>query len=158
MKLNRINVARLYEHSILPVRKNSTDAGLDLFAYCIDQDELDYRYVLDPGDFAIINTGITIEIPKGYVGQIWPKSRSNFLIGGGVVDSGYQGEILVKVISVAEEVTIQHGDAIAQLLIVPIETPEVIELPLNLIHSTKSTRGVDGGILRQTYVQTKLDL
>ena len=42
---------------------------------------------------------MTVEIPAGYVGLVKPKGRNDHLLGAGVVDAGYQGEILVKVVN-----------------------------------------------------------
>jgi len=106
--------------------------------------------IIHPHSFTIIHTGISIEIPKGYVGLIWPKGRNNHLIGGGVVDQDYQGEILVKIANIYDtNLTIAHGDAIAQLIIVPVFTPEIVETPLDEIHKVETFRGGSGGIVEQ---------
>jgi dUTP pyrophosphatase len=106
---------------------------------------------IDPHSLAIVPTGITVEIPDGYVGLLKPKGRNDHLVGAGVVDAGYQGEILVKVINPFDRaLTIKVGEAIAQLLILPIETPMVEEISLEEIHSQRSPRGGSGGIVDQS--------
>jgi dUTP pyrophosphatase len=91
---------------------------------------------------------VTVEIPLGYAGLIKPKSRSNFLLGAGVVDAGYQGELLVKIVNPADQpLQIEPGEAIAQLLVISVETPSVIETPADTIHAQTSARGASGGIL-----------
>ncbi|KKK49219.1 hypothetical protein LCGC14_3137270, partial [marine sediment metagenome] len=76
---------------------------------------------------------------------------SNHLIGGGVIDSNYQGEILVKVINYKLQMkVIRRGDAIAQLLIFPIYNPVILEeVSLDSIHKYKSARGSSGGIVTE---------
>ena len=138
--METLKAAKLREDAILPTRKHPDDAGIDFYA-------VEPVRIL-PNNFKIVKTGITVEIPKGYVGLMKPKSRSNFLLGAGVIDAGYQGEIQIKVANVGmENLTIGYGDAVAQMLIVPVETPAVEEVPLNEIHQEASERGATGGIL-----------
>ena len=138
--MKTIKAAKLREDAILPTRKHPDDAGIDF--YSVDS------VWIQPNNFKIVKTGITVEIPKGYVGLMKPKSRSNFLLGAGVIDAGYQGEIQIKVANVGlGTLTIAYGDAIAQMLIVPVETPAVEEVPLSGIHQEASERGATGGIL-----------
>ena len=138
--MEKIKVAKLREDAILPTRKHPDDAGIDFYA-------VEPVQIL-PNHFKVVKTGITVEIPKGYTGLMKPKSRSDFLLGAGVIDAGYQGEIQIKVANVGmENLTIGYGDAVAQMLIVPVETPAVEEIPLNEIHQNASERGATGGIL-----------
>lgn len=140
--MNNIKIARLDSNAIIPTRKHPADAGLDIYA--------NQSTVIPAHSFAIISTGITIEIDQDFVGILKPKGRNNHLLGAGVVDAGYQGEILVKVTNVSPKpLGIEPGDAIAQLLILPIYTPEVIEVSKEEIHFTDSKRGGTGGIVDQ---------
>jgi dUTP pyrophosphatase len=140
--MSKIKIAKLYEGAVLPTRKNFTDAGLDLYAFVENKG---YSFIA-PNSMGIVRTGITIEIPKGYFGLIKPKSKSNFLVGAGVVDESYQGELLVKLFSYTGY-TLVTGDPIAQLLIIPCITPEVEEVSTNDIHQVKTMRGKTGGIV-----------
>ena len=138
--METIKAAKLREDAILPTRKHPDDAGIDFYSV--------ESVWIQPNNFKIVKTGITVEIPKGYVGLMKPKSRSNFLLGAGVIDAGYQGEIQIKVANVGlGTLTIAYGEAIAQVLIVPVETPAVEEVPLSGIHQEASERGATGGIL-----------
>lgn len=138
--METIKAAKLREDAILPTRKHPDDAGIDFYSV--------ESVWIQPNNFKIVKTGITVEIPKGYVGLMKPKSRSNFLLGAGVIDAGYQGEIQIKVANVGlGTLTIAYGDPIAQMLIVPVETPAVEEVPLSEIHQEVSERGATGGIL-----------
>ncbi len=144
--MDKIKIAKLSETAIIPNRKHPDDAGLDL--YSNEEKEI------SSFNFGIISTGITIDLHKKYVGLILPKSRNDFLLGGGVVDAGYQGEILVKIINPYKIPLIIHkGQAIAQILIVPIETPEVMEINKDYIHLRKSARGKTGGLVDENKLQ-----
>ncbi len=140
--MQTIKIAKIEPNAFLPTRKHPSDAGLDIYANC--------HVVVNPHSFTIVSTGITLEISEGYVGLLKPKGRNNHLLGAGVVDAGYQGEILVKVANLNEQpLKIKPSDAIAQLLILPIFTPSVLEVPLDQIHSNNSSRGTTGGIVAQ---------
>jgi dUTP pyrophosphatase len=109
----------------LPVPRHARtgDAAVDLHA----------RVAVDlaPGERRVIPTGIAVAIPPGYAGLVSPRSglaaRSGIGIvnAPGIVDSGYRGEISVILINLGSEpVAIGRGDRIAQLLVVPVATPE----------------------------------
>lgn len=137
-----MKVAKLTQNAILPTRKHATDAGIDLYA----RDSVEVL----PNSYAIVNTGITIELFSGSVGLILPKSRNNHLIGAGVVDSDYQGEILVKVINYTNNTLfIERGEAIAQMVITQCFTPVLEEVSIDNIHKTRTTRADTGGIVSQ---------
>lgn len=138
-----MKVSKLDPNATIPFRKNFNDAGADLYALG--------DYIIHDGMNKIIHTGITCEIPEGCIGWITNKSSKDYLIGGGIVDEGYQGELLVKIINVTDStLVIRDGDAIAQLLILPVKILDIVETPFSEIHQNKSDRGSDGGIVRQT--------
>jgi len=142
IKMQTIRIARLRRDAILPTRKHPADAGLDVYA--VETVEI------APHNFAIVPTGVTVEIPAGYVGLLKPKGRSDHLLGAGVVDAGYQGEILIKVANLTDQILIfKNGDAVGQLLILPVLTPAVEEVDAGEIHGKKSSRGAGGGIVTQ---------
>jgi dUTP pyrophosphatase len=143
-----MKIAKLNDGAILPTRKHPEDAGLDLFS--------SESMTIAPRSCMIIHTGVTIELPDNFVAQVWPKSKSNYLIGAGIIDAGYQGEILVKIVNYSNEpLLIFEGEAIAQLVIVPVITPSVEEVSKDAIHSSKSARGTTGGIVSQVEKQSK---
>jgi len=140
--MNVIYASKLEEDAKLPTRKHWSDAGADLYAL--------ETAVLSPQTSGIIRTGVTIDIPDGYVGILKAKSKSDFIVGAGVVDSGYQGEILVKIFNpYRAPIEIVKGSAIAQLVITPCISGEIQEIPKEEIHNTKSDRGKTGGIATQ---------
>lgn len=137
-----IKIAKLVPNAIIPTRKHPEDAGIDLYAV---KDE-----IIPALSSAIISTGITIELKQGFVGLLKPKGRNNHILGAGVVDAGYQGEILVKIFNpINQPLEFHAGDAIGQLLVLPISTPAVLEVDLSEIHQNNSQRGDSGGIVTQ---------
>ena len=121
-----------------PTRAHETDAGLDL--YCPEGCE----QILQAKDSTVIDTGVCVEIPAGYVGFLKSKSGLNVKHGitsEGVIDSGYTGSITVKLYNHSgADYEIKAGDKISQLVILPIATPEV-----EIVNKLKeSDRGENG--------------
>jgi dUTP pyrophosphatase len=140
--MDTIRIARLRPDAQIPNRKHPTDAGLDLYAV--------ESVTLPPHSVGIVPTGITVDIPAGLVGLVKPKGRSNHLLGAGVVDAGYQGEILVKIVNPSTQpLVFQPGDAVGQLVLLPVFTPAVQEVSLAEVHQKASSRAGSGGIVEQ---------
>jgi dUTP pyrophosphatase len=123
-----LRVRRLDDRARLPTRAYPGDAGLDLCA-------LDDA-VLGPGERTSVRTGIAIEIPDGQAGLVLPRSglarRHGISVvnAPGLIDAGYRGEIQVLLLNTdrAAAFSISAGDRIAQLLIVSVQTPDVLEV------------------------------
>jgi len=120
----QLKIKKLIEDAIIPKYATKDDAGMDLFA--IENVEL------EPMQRAQIGTGIAMEIPEGHVGLIWDKSGLSHKFGiktlGGVVDSGYRGEIKIGVINLGKEKYVfEKGHKVAQMIIQKKETPEIVE-------------------------------
>ncbi len=134
-----IKIAKLHDDAILPSRKHVQDAGMDFFA-------LSNTFVKS-NHMKVVRSGITIEIPWTYFGLMKPKSGGDFIIGGGVIDAGYQGEILIKVYNYKEtNIIIKAGDPLGQLILIPIIHPIIEEVTADEIHVEETDRGVTGGI------------
>ena len=123
----KIPFLRLDPELSAPERAHHDDAGIDLRAR---EDT-----VLAPGEWAMIPTGIAVAIPDGHAGLVAPRSglaaRNGVSVvnGPGVVDAGYRGEIKVILINHGvEPLRLARGDRVAQLLVVPIELPELVEV------------------------------
>lgn len=137
-----IRYARLDPSAKAPVRKHPADAGIDVYA--------SETVVVAPFSAARVHTGLTFDVPPLFMLLAKPKSGSDFLLGAGVIDPGYQGEIVIKVVNYTPNpLTIQKGDALAQLVQVAIFTDALEEVSLEEAHPQRSDRGADGGILRQ---------
>lgn len=131
----KVKIKRLHEDAVIPEYALNGDAGLDLTS--VSREKIDHEHIK-------YYTGISIEIPKGYVGLIFPRSscyKKRQILSNcvGVIDSGYRGEITLVMkgnpLSMYKAV-----ERLAQLIIMPypyIEFEEVDEL-------SESERGDDG--------------
>lgn len=108
-------VTFVYESEDLkPVKKHKTDQGWDL-----KQKE---DITIGPKMWKVIPTGVYTQIPKGYYGQILPRSglqsKNGIMVMGGVIDSEYRGEIQVILYNVGQSpFQIKRGDRICQFVI-----------------------------------------
>ncbi len=133
----RLKIKRLCADAKLPAYAMIGDAGLDLFA--------SETVILKKGDKAAIPTGIAMEIPDGYVGLIWDKSglavKSGLKTLGGVIDSGYRGEVLVGMINLgAADFAFEKGNKIAQMIIQKKESV-IVEEAAELSDADRGARG-----------------
>jgi dUTP pyrophosphatase len=123
-----LKVRRLDPRARVPTRAYPGDAGLDLHAL---EDG-----ALEPGERAAVRTGIAIEIPEGEAGLVLPRSglaaRHGIALvnAPGLIDSGYRGEIVVLLLNTDPSAAFEMaaGDRIAQLILVKVQTPEVVEV------------------------------
>lgn len=118
-----IKVKKINADAVLPRYAHPGDAGMDLFS-C-------ENYALKPGERKLFGTGLKIEIPAGYVSLIWDKSgiaNKGIKTMGGVIEHTYRGEYKVILLNTSDKnYEIKMGDKIAQLLIQPVETVEILE-------------------------------
>jgi dUTP pyrophosphatase len=136
----RLAVRRLEEAGVVPSRAYEGDAGLDLYAA--------HAARLAPGERASIGTGIAVAIPDRHAGLVLPRSGLALRHGialvnaPGLIDAGYRGEVRVLLLNTdgASACAIEPGDRIAQLVLVKIETPSVIEVD----DLTATERGAGG--------------
>lgn len=132
---------KLNENAILPTRANKLDAGLDLYS-TVD-------VIIAPNQWAKISTGLRIDIPENYYGQVCSRSGLALKLGlivhqgVGVIDCGYEGELQVMLRNVSDTTqTVKYGDRIAQLLICPVAIDEAVMAYES--QSSLSTRGAGG--------------
>ena len=109
----------------LPAYATKQSAGLDLYA------NLENEVCLQPMERRLIPTGIFLALPEGYEAQIRPRSGLALKKGvtvlntPGTIDSDFRGEIQVILVNLSsEEVRIQHGERIAQMVIASYQTVE----------------------------------
>ena len=137
MKLKVINKSK---H---PLPKYETDgsSGMDLRA------NLDEDLVLKPLDRVLVPTGLYFEFEKGYEAQV--RARSGLALkkglglpnGIGTIDSDYTGELKVILINMSrDDVVIEDGDRIAQVIFMKIEIPDIVE-----VEEISDTERSDGG-------------
>lgn len=107
----------------LPAYATAQSAGVDLYA------NLDQEVVLGPLERAMIPTGIYLELPAGFEGQVRPRSGLaaknglSVLNSPGTIDADYRGEVKVILVNLSNDpFTVKHGERIAQLVIAKHET------------------------------------
>jgi dUTP pyrophosphatase len=130
-----IRFKKLVPEAYMPTYSHIDDAGMDLYA---SREAVVWAY-----HRKVIHTDIAIEIPKGYYGQVRPRSglavkHGLTAISSGVIDSGYRGEVMVLLMNHGHtRYDISIGDRIAQLLILPV-LHAVLEETDELSESTRS--------------------
>lgn len=124
----KVRIKKLDEMAIVPTYGSPFSAGADLYALS-DED-----IVLVPGETKFVHTGISMEIPQGYVGLVYARSGIACKRGiapankVGVIDSDYRGEIMVALHNHSNnEQKIESGERIAQIVIAPYVTAEFEE-------------------------------
>lgn len=122
--MKQLKIKRLSPQAILPTRAHSTDCGLDIYS-------LETASVF-PNQGYTFSTGIAGEFEPGYLGMLTDRSsmaKIGLKLAGGIIDPDYRGELKVVLRNLASTpTTVTKGQRIAQLLIVPIFTPDVIEV------------------------------
>jgi dUTP pyrophosphatase len=113
----------------LPSYQSAQAAGLDLMA------AVAASVAIQPGERALIRTGIAIALPQGYEAQIRPRSGLaakhgvTVLNSPGTIDADYRGEIQVLLVNLGREpVMIERGMRIAQLVIAPVSRAQLREV------------------------------
>ena len=128
--MEKLKIKKVRENAKLPTRATEGSAGMDLYA-CIDE-----SITLKKGDKAVIPTGIAIGLQDPHFAAfIYARSGLaikhgiGLLNSVGVIDSDYRGEICVGVIKQTDpEYTIEPFERIAQMVIEPVELPEIVEV------------------------------
>ena len=135
----KIKVQRLHENAMPPFRATEESAGLDFMSA--------YDYKLLKGTTKKVNTGIAVEIPKGYVGIL--SIRSSLAKQGlslansiGVIDSDYRGSVdaLIRYAGEGESYSLSRGDRVFQMLVIPVSIVDV-----KVVNELSSTERGDGG-------------
>lgn len=128
---------KLDEGAYTPVRAHRTDAGLDIRARC--------RQIVCAKESAVFRTGVHVQLPPDTAGILVSKSGlcvNHSIISTGLIDEGYEGEIVVKLFNLGGyDYTVEAGDKISQLVIVPVRY-ESVDIVSELDHV--SERGSDG--------------
>lgn len=112
----------------LPAPASPGSSGVDLRA------ALEQELVIRPGERALVPTGLVLELPEGFEGQVRPRSGLALEHGvtlanpPGTIDSDYRGEVKVILIHLGDApVTVHRGDRIAQLVVARVEPVEWVE-------------------------------
>lgn len=138
--MTELQCQKLDPRAVLPSRAHPGDAGLDLC--CLD------RVDIGPGERARVPTGIAIELPAGHAGLIVPRSGLaakqgiSIVNAPGLIDEGYRGELQVLLLNtdLSLAVTLEAGERIAQLVVLPV----ALLAPLEVESFSESSRGEQG--------------
>ena len=136
-----LEVQLLHPRAQAPARTRPGDAGFDL--RCVE------GFALEPGERAVVPTGVAVALPEGVAGLVVPRSglaaRHGLSVvnGPGLIDPTYRGEVRVVLVNLgAERYEGEAGDRIAQLLLVPFVAPaaRVVET----LPASADDRGANG--------------
>ena len=142
MTVLNIHILRAPDCEDLPLPQYQSEgaSGLDLFA------AVEAPLTIPPKDYALVSTGIRLSIPKGYEGQVRPRSGLALKHGIGIlntpgtIDSDYRGIVGVILFNLSESpFTIQRGDRIAQLVIA--KTERITWRPVQTLDGTERESG-----------------
>ena len=132
----KVRIKKLHREAVIPRYAKPGDAGLDLTAVDVSNDQY---------GCLTYHTGLAVEIPSGHVGLLFPRS-SVYKTGQtltncvGVIDSGYRGEIMMKFTLSGNRSEYEIGDRIGQLIIMPFPSIDFVE-----VADLSSTDRGDGG-------------
>lgn len=137
-----LKVKKLKDNAVIPATATAGSAGMDLCA-CIESD-----ITLEVGGSAVIPTGLAVEMSEGgYAAFIYGRSGLGIKHGiapsncVGVIDNDYRGEICVGLTNHGSKpYTIKAGERIAQMVIAPVVTPQIVEAT----ELTDTARGAGG--------------
>lgn len=120
----KIKVKKLKEKAKLPRYMHPGDVGMDLFAM--------ETVTLNPGEHVRLWHGFALEFPEGYAAIVMDKSsisKAGLAHMGGVFDAGYRGEYNTHLVNHSKEpYTIEEGDKVSQLVILPVSIVELEEV------------------------------
>lgn len=134
-----IKIKKLHENAVIPSYTKEGDCGLDLTAISVS--------TIDKGKFGYIeyDTGLSLEIPEGYVGLVYPRSslsNTGLILANsvGVIDANFRGSIKCRFKAIPNTDIYSVGDRIAQLIIQPCPKIE-FEIVEELSNTTRGDSG-----------------
>ena len=142
----KVRVKIIDQNGKIPTKANQFDAGWDLYST--------HDCTIQAGQRKTIKTGVSLQIPEGWVGLIWPRSGLSVKNGAdilaGVIDSGYRGEVLVCLHNTNHgipllsddnlNIKIKKGDRIAQILFQQVPEVSMVEVD-DLSSSERGDKG-----------------
>ena len=127
-------------NAVVPTYGSKCAAGMDLYS--------SDAYSIAPGKTVLVHTGISMEIPDGYFGAIYPRSglatKRGLRLANcvGVVDSDYRGEVMVALHNDSTDTQlVELHDRIAQMVIQPYERPQILEVVNELSDTERGSGG-----------------
>ena len=139
--MTKIQIKKLSDSVSIPKYETSGSSGMDVAAH------IENNIIINPGEKALVSTGFSVAIPRGYEIQIRPRSglaaKKNITVLNtpGTIDADYRGEIKVILINLGKEkFIIKNGERIAQMVVCP-----VVQANLEEVEELSSTeRGSSG--------------
>ncbi len=126
--MEKVAVKKLRPGAKMPTFGSREAAGADLYA-CLEE-----PVTIEPGETVFLPTGLSMALPKGYVGLVYARSGLACKQGlapankVGVIDSDYRGEFMIALHNHGTEArVVEHGDRIAQLVVTPVIQPDYYE-------------------------------
>ena len=139
--MTKIQVKKLSASVSIPKYETPGSSGMDISAH------IENKIIINPGEKALVATGFSIAIPKGYEIQIRPRSglaaKKNITVLNtpGTIDADYRGEIKVILINLGKEkFVIENGERIAQIVVCP-----VVQANLEEVKELSDTERGSGG-------------
>ena len=137
----KIQIKKLSNSVLLPKYETPGSSGMDIAAH------IEKNVVINPGEKALVSTGFSVAIPRGYEIQIRPRSglaaKKNITVLNtpGTIDSDYRGEIKVILINFGKEkFIVEKGERIAQMVVCPVVQADLEETE----ELADTERGSDG--------------
>jgi len=139
--MTKIHIKKLSSSVSIPRYETPGSSGMDIAAHIKD------NIIINPGEKALIPTGFSMAVPKGFEVQIRPRSglavKKNITVLNtpGTIDADYRGEVKVILINLGKEsFIIENGERIAQMVVCP-----VVQADLEEVKELSSTeRGLGG--------------
>ena len=139
--MTKIQIKKLSDSVSIPKYETTGSSGMDIAAH------IPNNIIIDPGEKALVSTGLSISIPVGYEVQIRPRSglaakkSITVLNSPGTIDADYRGEIKVILINLGKEkFVVKNGERIAQMVVCP-----VIQASLDEVKELSDTARGAGG-------------
>ena len=141
--MSELRVNLIHDSAKPPRREHNTAAGADVF-YCPRDNK---PVIILPQQTAVLETGLRVEVPTGYMLEVKNKSgiasKKSLVVGACVIDCGYDGQVFVNLHNIGlSEQLIKPGDKLAQLVLIPVETCDFVVTDAKLNDS--SSRGEGG--------------
>jgi len=137
----KIQIKKLFNTVSTPKYETSGSSGMDIAAH------IENNIKINPGEKALVATGFSIAIPRGYEVQIRPRSglaakkSITVLNSPGTIDADYRGEIKVILINLGKEkFVVKNGERIAQMVVCPVDQANLDEVK----ELSDTARGSDG--------------
>jgi len=123
----KLVIKKLYDDAMIPKQGTDKSAGYDIYSYLESE-----KKEINPGETYMVHTGISMKIPDGYFGGVYPRSgiasKRNLRLANcvGVIDSDYRGELMVPLYNDSNKVQIiENKERIAQLIIQPYQSLDI---------------------------------